>query len=133
VLLFLLEQSLAPLVGTATKLSSSSIYPESARRDDVSNSVIRRIHFYLLHTPSVEDQPSTRKNLPKAEWKAIPHPEAKYPFIDIISPDDMEWDRLVRLQAIAGGRFGVLLSMPSEGVSFLGAWDWKRGLSLGVS
>ncbi|WWD17071.1 hypothetical protein CI109_101508 [Kwoniella shandongensis] len=88
--------------------------------------VLRRIHFYMLIPPDGTSSPL------KGTFRGgDPHPDAKFPFIDLWVPARHHMHD-VKLLFGAGGRVGLLMrSCGGPPICFVGVWDWKRGISLG--
>ncbi|WRT66581.1 uncharacterized protein IL334_003540 [Kwoniella shivajii] len=88
----------------------------------------RRIHFYQLIPPAGTPTP------PKGAFQgATRHPEAALSFIEVRVPAKYHLHQ-VKIQLAPGGKMGVMLHAPATDVkfSFLGFWDWKKGVSLGA-
>jgi hypothetical protein len=90
------------------------------------NHVLQRIHFYELRS---RREGSTPQGPPE------PHPLAELPFIEMVSSslfDPGLVSEHFTVQMFPGGRVGVL-STRGGFASYLGIWDWQKGVSLGVS
>lgn len=86
------------------------------------------MYFYVLVPPSGTSPPSL------GYFDPIPHPDAALPFIEIIVPNVSE-ETTATFDMAAGGQVSLLFvddDLDTEEV-YVGVWDWKNGVCLGVS
>ncbi|WVQ82063.1 hypothetical protein IAT38_004191 [Cryptococcus sp. DSM 104549] len=70
---------------------------------------------------------------PNGRFDPIPHPEEPLPYIELLYPVNPNKPMEAKCELSPGGR--VVLRLEARGPKetlFLGAWDWKKGISLGM-
>lgn len=90
--------------------------------------IAHRIYFYSLIPPVGTPQQSDDIFQPP-----IPHPEATLPYVEVLVPAKHHMHH-IELQLGQDGKVGLLLvSADTTRQNFVGLWDWKAGVSIGVS
>lgn len=92
-----------------------------------THKLAHRIYFYSLVPPLGTPQQRDGVFQPP-----IPHPEAKLPYVKVLVPAKQHMQH-IELQLGPGGKVGLRLVSADSTRQNFGLWDWRAGVSVGVS